>query len=112
MRVTTSGLVDASELKIDVSVSNTGARAGSDVVQVYAGTLPDGADTPQRQLAGWARVDVAPGASTTQTISLDPKSFAYWSESTDAWITPKGTVQLFVGDSVTSAVPVGNLVIR
>ena len=112
VRVTTSGLVDASELKIDVSVSNTGARAGSDVVQVYAGTLPDGADTPQRQLAGWARVDVAPGTSTTQTISLDPKSFAYWGESTDTWITPKGTVQLFVGDSVTSAVPVGNLVIR
>jgi beta-glucosidase len=112
VRVTSNGLVDPSELKVDVTVTNTGTRAGTDVVQVYAGTLPDGADTPQRQLAGWARVDTSAGSAVTRTISLDPQSFAYWNDASDSWTTPKGTVQLYLGDSTASAPPVGSIVIR
>jgi len=48
----------------------------------------------------------------TRTISLDPQSFAYWNDASDSWTTPKGTVQLYLGDSTASAPPVGSIVIR
>lgn len=63
---------------VELTVTNTGGRAGSDVVQVYV-SAPDSAFTrPARQLAGVAKVHLGPGESTTATVELRPRSFAYW----------------------------------
>ena len=64
---------------VGVTVSNTGTRAGSDVVQVYVAP-PD--DTPvfrpRRELKGFRRVHLEPGEQRRVAIELDWRSFAYW----------------------------------
>jgi beta-glucosidase len=62
---------------VSVRVTNTGARPGVDVVQVYV-SYPSGLGEPLSQLRGFARVDLAPGASKDVTISLARSAFTYY----------------------------------
>ena len=64
---------------VEVTVSNTGSRIGSEVVQVY---VEPPAETPvfrpRRELKGFAHVRLAPGEEHGVAIELDWRSFAYW----------------------------------
>jgi beta-glucosidase len=86
----------------DVSfvVKNTGARAGSDVPQLYLGpppTLP--APMAPKQLVGFERVTLAPGASKTVTLHVDARELSYWSVATHGWVVASGSRQLSLGAS-------------
>jgi beta-glucosidase len=63
---------------VSVEVTNTGDRAGTDVVQVYVAPPSSRLFRPACQLAGSAKVLLEPGASTRVAIELKPRSFAYW----------------------------------
>ncbi len=85
---------------VSVTVRNTGGRAGSAVVQVYVGELPASVPTPARQLAGFTRITLAPGASGVATIAIPRRVLSYWDELAHAWVLPSGRVALYVGDSL------------
>lgn len=84
---------------VTFTVTNTGAVAGAEVAQVYVGPLPGAVETPPKQLAGFEKVELAPGASQEVTIEIDPRSLSYWDTATHAWVTPAGTVPIYVGSS-------------
>ncbi|NCP18981.1 MAG: glycoside hydrolase family 3 protein [Erythrobacter sp.] len=70
---------------VSVMVTNTGQRAGNDVVQAYR-------DEPEHALVGFAKVLLEPGESRRVTIALKPRSFARWSGGADGgWDYPDGT---------------------
>jgi beta-glucosidase len=56
-------------------------------------------DTPDGQLAGWARATLAPGASQRVTVTLDRRALSYWDVTTHGWVTPSGRVRIRVGAS-------------
>ena len=76
------------------SVTNTGARDGADVVQVYA-ALPD-PDRPSR-LVGFARVEVAAGAAAEWEIAVALERLATRDDRSHAWKAPSGQYTLSVG---------------
>lgn len=86
---------------VSFDVTNTGAVAGADVAQVYLGAGPDVAGVQQavRSLRGFQRVELAPGQTEHVTIHLDKRSFEYWNEKTQSWVTNWGSRQLWVGDA-------------
>jgi beta-glucosidase len=88
-------------LRVQVSVTNTGARAGKHVVQAYL-ARPDGeVERPVVWLAGFAVVrDVAPGATVTVELEVDARAFAHWSVDDQAWAVEPGAFQLTVGSSL------------
>jgi beta-glucosidase len=92
----TAGAADVS-----FDVTNTGSVAGADAAQVYLGAGPDVAGVQQavRSLHGFERVDLASGQTKHVTIHLDKRSFEYWNEKTQQWVTNWGTRQLWVGDA-------------
>ncbi|HEY0217487.1 MAG TPA: glycoside hydrolase family 3 C-terminal domain-containing protein, partial [Cellulomonas sp.] len=61
-----------------VTVTNTGDRAGADVAQVYVRRETDGVHRPDRTLAGFARVELAPGESRTVTVPLGDQAFRHY----------------------------------
>lgn len=66
-------------LTVDVAVTNTGTRRGSEVVQCYVGPPPSQLGfRPERELKAFAKVWLEPGESTTVRMTLDDRSFAYW----------------------------------
>lgn len=81
---------------VQVTVTNTGDRAGAEVVQLYIAPPQTGLYRPLRELKGFARVELAPGESRTVTFTLDDRSFAVWA---DGWKIPAGTYTVQVGAS-------------
>ena len=81
---------------VRVRVTNTGRRAGSDVVQLYLG-MPAAAGEPPRQLKAFAKVNLAPGASAVVPLVLSPSALRIWGSG--GWVTVPGTYRVMVGDS-------------
>ena len=61
-----------------VEVTNTGTRRGSEIVQAYVAPASARLTRPPKELKGFAKVTLDPGASATVTIELDDRAFAYW----------------------------------
>lgn len=83
---------------VGVDVTNTGRRAGSDVVQVYVGA-PAAAGEPPRQLGGFQKVTLRPGQTRHVTFRLDPRAFSVWDSAAQAWSVVGGQHGIEVGDS-------------
>ncbi len=86
----------------EVSVRNIGARSGSEVVQVYVGPV-DGGDAalarPAKELRGFAKVHLEPGAAATVRIPLDERAFAVWDTARGRWAVVAGEYRIMVGAS-------------
>ena len=90
-----------SDLKVDgrtvsVCVTNSGAVKGAEVVQLYIAPPKDGLFRPEKELKGFARVELEPGEGKTVTFALDDRSFSIWN---DGWKLPGGTYGVWVGSS-------------
>jgi beta-glucosidase len=83
-------------VKVSLVVKNTGQRAGAAVPQVYVG-FPKKTGEPVRQLKGFRKVRLAPGASKRITIRLSPRAFAHWSTKVDHWVIEEGRYKIFAG---------------
>lgn len=93
-----SGL-KATEHGASFTVTNTGARAGAEVVQLYVAKPDHVVFRPEQELRGFARVELAPGESRTVEISLDERAFSYFSVATGRWEIEGGVYEIRVGAS-------------
>jgi beta-glucosidase len=105
---------DDGGVDVTVTVRNTGARAGHEVVQVYVEPPPDsdGPERPVRWLGGFAAVRVPAGASATVLVRVPRRAFEVWDADAGRWLVPPGQHVLRVGRSVrdlrlTAAAPLG-----
>ena len=84
-------------VKVTVPVTNTGKRAGDEVVQVYVKSL-DNPDAPIKDLKGFKRVSIAPGATAKVTIAIAGDAFSYYDGKDGLEIKP-GKYQILYGSS-------------
>jgi len=82
---------------VSVRVTNTGAREGAEVVQLYLGA-PASAGEPPRQLKGFEKVWLKPGESKTVSMVLDRASVSVW-DKTHAWKVAPGVYSVGIGAS-------------
>jgi beta-glucosidase len=93
VRASATTLSPGGALTIEVDVENTGARAGSEVVQVYVappegGTpSPGGRLRPVKTLKGFVKVRLGPGEKTSLAIVLNERSFAYYDVADTDWFS-------------------------
>jgi beta-glucosidase len=86
-------------LRVRFTLRNRGRLTGAETAQVYVGTLPTAVPTPPRQLTGFAKVRLDPGEGRRVTVRLGRRALSYFDAARDAWVTPAGRVQVFVGSS-------------
>ena len=84
---------------VTLTVTNTGKRAGAEIVQLYVAKPGTEVFRPAQELKGFAKVQLQPGESKTVTIPLDDKAFRYWNTKTDSWEVEGGSYELRVGAS-------------
>ena len=84
---------------VTLTVTNTGKRAGAEIVQLYVAKPGAEVLRPAQELKGFAKVQLQPGESKTVTIPLDDKAFRYWNTKTDSWEEEGGSYELRVGAS-------------
>jgi len=82
-----------------LTVTNTGDRAGAEIVQLYVAKPNAEIFRPAQELKAFAKVQLAAGESKTVTLTLDDKAFRYWNTRTDSWEVEGGTYELRVGAS-------------
>ena len=83
---------------VTARITNAGRRAGTDVVQLYVGD-PASAGQPPRQLKGFQRVTLKPGASATAKFTVSDYDLSQWLTGPGRWEATKGTYKILVGDS-------------
>lgn len=90
---------DASGLTVRVTVTNTGARDGREVVQVYTGLPGSAVQRAPRELKGFASVELAAGESRQVSITVRREDLAYWDIRVDRWVVEGGAYAVEVGAS-------------
>ena len=90
---------DATVVRVSVDVTNTGDRPGSEVVQVYVRAVDAPVARPDRELKGFEKVALDPGETTTVTVALDRRAFAYWDTQRHGWHVAPGAYEILVGSS-------------
>ena len=83
---------------VSFTLTNTGSRDGTEVVQLYMG-FPATAGEPPKQLKGFQQVPVNKNGSVQVKLALNDRSFSIWDVSTHAWTIPSGTFTAMVGRS-------------
>ena len=90
---------DENDAQVSVTVTNTGHRAGHEVVQVYVADPACSVFRPEAELKGHAVVELEPGASERLTLHLDRRAFAYWHVGLRRWVVEGGAFEIRVGAS-------------
>lgn len=78
-------------------VTNTGKRAGAEVVQLYVGDASASVPRPPHELKGFEKVLLQPGETKTVSFTLHPRDLSYWDVKTNGWKIDPGTFSILVG---------------
>ena len=99
LRLSSLTLAANERLTAQVRVTNTGKRAGAQVVQLYVRDPNPNVDRPVRELKGFAKVFLQPGQSQIVAIGLSPRDFAWCDVKAKGWRADAGNYEVAVGDS-------------
>jgi len=86
-------------IQVQVDVTNSGDRAGAEVVQLYLGQPDSRLVRPPQELKGFARVTLEPGETRTVTLPLTPQSRACYDPQAGAWASEPGPYTVRIGRS-------------
>ena len=98
-RLSAAAFDDVDGLTVSVDVTNTGAVAGKEIVQVYVHDRKSGLVRPLKELKGFAKVELRPGETKTVTVALDFRAFAFYHPGYRQWITEDGEFDILIGAS-------------
>jgi len=87
--------VEGARVTAAIAVTNTGARPGAAVPQLYV-TGPAGSGVALR-LVGWSRVEIAPGETRNVEVDIDPRLLATFDEGARRWRIARGAYSLSAG---------------
>ncbi len=86
-------------ITLRANVTNTGRRAGDEVVQLYVRHPGSAVERPRQELRGFRRIALKPGETRTVAFTLTASSLAYWNVDTHGWTVEREPVQLEIGSS-------------
>lgn len=86
-------------VEVSVTVQNTGHRAGQEVVQLYVHDKASTLARPPKELKGFQKVLLRPGASTVVTFVLDQRALSFYDPYRAQWVAEPGEFEVLVGSS-------------
>lgn len=98
-KVSKKSFKDVEGVTVTVDVTNTGKLAGKEIVQVYVHDQKSRLVRPEKELKGFAKVELQPGETKTVSIPLDFRAFAYYHPKHKQWITEDGDFDLLIAAS-------------
>jgi beta-glucosidase len=98
LRLSAQSVPKSGKVTASVDVTNTGARAGDDVVQLYIHDPVASISQPVRRLRGFQRVTLKPGVAQTVTFTLDKSDFGFF-DNRGKFVVEPGEIDVFAGDS-------------
>jgi beta-glucosidase len=98
-KVSATKVKDTDGVSVSVEITNTGKVAGKEIVQIYVHDQKSGLVRPEKELKGFAKVELQPGETKSVSIKLDFRAFAYYHPEHKRWITEDGDFDLLIAAS-------------
>ena len=98
-RLSAKAIADGEKVKISVRLTNTGTLPGAEVVQLYVSEKNPAVIRPVKELKGFRKTELAPGASQVVEFEIAYRDLAYWCDLTHAWRVNPGDFEMLLGTS-------------
>jgi beta-glucosidase len=92
-------VVQGDNFRVSVTVANTGDVTGQEVVQLYIRDVASRLMRPIKELKGFEKVALIPGASEVVTFDLNPRSLSYYDPHQKMWVAEPGQFEVLIGSS-------------
>ncbi len=92
-------MTNNSTLTVQIPITNTGQRAGAEVVQLYLHAVAPTVQRPDQELKGFTRLILAPGETKMAEFKLTMRDLSYWSVDEKGWKADPGTFEIRIGAS-------------
>ncbi len=102
LKVLTPQLHEGEDLRVQATVTNTGQRAGNEVVQLYVNDKYSSVTTPVKELKAFARIELQPGESKEVTLDVPYESLALVNRHCET-VVETGEFEVMVGGSSRDA---------
>ncbi|MEK3826907.1 glycoside hydrolase family 3 C-terminal domain-containing protein [Paenibacillus sp. FSL K6-1558] len=99
LQVDRTALTDLDEVQVQIRVTNTGERAGKEIVQLYVSDVESTVIRPDRELKAFAKVALEAGESKIVHFTLNKRSFAYYNVDMKDWHVETGEFGIQLGSS-------------
>jgi beta-glucosidase len=99
LRLSRPAIAIGDNLDVTVEVTNTGARAAEEVVQLYIHQRHGTSARPVKELRGFRRIALSAGEMQVVSFTLTPDHLRYWSSALRDWVQDASTFDIFVGGS-------------
>ena len=86
---------------VKVDVTNTGKRAGAEVVQLYIADLKSSLPRPAKELKGFKKVQLNPGETKTVEFTIDSSALSFYNDTKKQWEAEPGAFEAIIGASAT-----------
>lgn len=97
---TATGEVDENgDLRVRLTVTNSGDVAGREVIQAYTSLTPSAVERAPRELKAFAVVDLQPGETREIELTIRREDLAYWDIRMDRWMVEGGDYEVAIGAS-------------
>jgi beta-glucosidase len=83
-------------MQVTVTVTNTGGRPGTEIVQLYVRDLVGSVTRPVKELKGFERVELRAGQSRDVTFTIKAADLAFYTAK-GRWEAEPGAFKVFVG---------------
>jgi beta-glucosidase len=90
-------------MRVSFQVTNSGARAGKAVPQVYVSKIGPGWEAPKR-LGGWDKLALEPGETRRSTVVIDPRTLAVYDSRRGKWKIAAGEYLVTLAEAADAPV--------
>lgn len=99
LRLSSAHIGPNDTLHVSIDVTNTGRRAGKEVVQLYIQDVASSLQRPGKELKSFAKVQLAPGEAKTVTFAIARGALAYYDDLAHQWMAEAGEFKILIGSS-------------
>lgn len=89
------------KLTVKVTVKNTGAREGQEVVQLYISDKKSSLPRPVKELKGFQKIKLAPGESKEVSFTVNKEALSFFDDARHAWVAEPGKFEAIIAASAT-----------
>lgn len=95
-----AGAMDEGEaITVSIPVTNTGKRAGAEVVQLYVSDVRSSLPRPVKELKGFKKVYLAPGETAEVTFTVGKDALSFYDPSVHDWVAEAGDFKVMIGSA-------------
>jgi beta-glucosidase len=100
------------QVLVGFDVTNTGARSGAEVAQVYVGDRHASVPRPVKELKGFTKLELNPGETKHVQVTLDRRAFSYYDVKDHKWRVAPGDFEIYVARSAAENELTGKIALQ